>query len=180
PTTHVLVSAAATASDADGDELSYALTWRVNGVVRKTSSGSNPTDGLDLGLAGNGSRGDAIVVELVVSDGTADSDVARATTTIADSAPTVTVSLNTTTPTTKSRLVATAVGLDPDGDPVTFTYTWQINRKVKQTTTTTATTNAFDLAGRVSNGDVVTVTVTATDGTLTTTSATISTTVRNH
>jgi len=63
---------------------------------------------------------------------------------------------------------------------VTFTYAWQINKKVKQTTTTTATTNAFDLAGRVNDGDVVTVTVTATDGTLTTTSATISTTVRNH
>jgi len=180
PTTNKLLSAAATASDADGDQLRYSFTWRVNGAVRRTSSGSNPMDSLDLGLAGNGSRGDAIVVELVVSDGTADSDVALATTTVADSAPTVTVSLNTTTPTTKSRLVATAVGSDADSDPVTFTYAWQINKKVKQTTTTTATTNAFDLAGRVNDGDVVTVTVTATDGTLTTTSATISTTVRNH
>src|SRR5207249_3760050 len=163
PTTNTVVSAAATASHADGDQLRYSFTWRVNGGVRKTSSGPNSTDSLDLGLAGNGSRGDAIVVELVVSDGTADSDEAVATTTVADSAPTVTVSLNTTTPTTKSRLVATAVGSDADGDPVTFTYAWQINKKVKQTTTTTATTNAFDLAGRVNDGDVVTVTVTATD-----------------
>ena len=180
PTTNTVVSAAATASDADGDQLRYSFTWRVNGAVRKTSSGSNASDSLDLGLVGNGSRGDAIVVELVVSDGTSDSDVALATTTIADSAPTVTVSLNTITPNTKSRLVATAVGSDADGDRVTFTYAWQINKKVKQTTTTTATTNAFDLAGRVNDGDVVTVTVTATDGTLTTTSVTISATVRNH
>jgi len=180
PTTNTVVSAIATASDADGDQLRYSFTWRVNDAVRRTSAGSNPTDSLDLGLAGNGSRGDVIVVELVVSDGTADSNVAIATTTVADSAPTVTVLLNTTTPTTKSRLVATAVGSDADGDPVTFTYVWQINKKVKQTTTTTATTNAFDLAGRVNNGDVVTVTVTATDGMLTSPSVTISATVRNH
>src|SRR5205807_180562 len=81
PTTNTVVSATATASDADGDQLRYSFTWRVNGAVRRTSSGSNPMDSLDLGLAGNGSRGDAIVVELVVSDGTADSDVALATTT---------------------------------------------------------------------------------------------------
>ncbi|TMC77361.1 MAG: hypothetical protein E6J15_03970 [Chloroflexi bacterium] len=180
PTTNAVVSAAATASDADGDQLRYSFTWRVNGAVRKTWSGSNPTDSLDLGLAGNGSRGDAIVVELVVSDGTADSDLALATTSVADSAPTVTVSLNTTTPTAKSLLVATAVSSDADGDPVTFTYAWQINKKVKQTTTTTATTSVFDLAGRVNNGDVVTVTVTATDGTLSSPSATMSATVRNH
>jgi len=179
PTTNALVSAAANASDADGDQLRYSFTWRVNGLVRKTSSGLNASDSLDLSLAGNGSRGDVIVVELVVSDGTAESDVVLATT-VADSAPTVTVSLNTTTPTTKSLLVATAVGSDADGDPVTFTYAWQINKKVKQTTTTTATTSAFDLAGRVNNGDVVTVTVTATDGTLTSPSATMSATVRNH
>ena len=180
PTTNTVVSAAATASDADGDQLRYSFTWRVNGGVRKTSSGPNSTDSLDLGLAGNGSRGDAIVVELVVSDGTADSDEAVATTTVADSAPTVTVSLNTTTPTTKSRLVATAVSSDADGDPVTFTYAWQINKKVKETTTTTATTSVFDLAGRVNNGDLVTVTVTATDSTLSSPSATMSATVRNH
>src|SRR2546428_149337 len=97
PTTNTVVSAAATASDADGDQLRYSFTWRVNGGVRKTSSGPNSTDSLDLGLAGNGSRGDAIVVELVVSDGTADSDEAVATTTVADSAPPVPVSLDTTT-----------------------------------------------------------------------------------
>jgi len=179
PTTNALVSAAANASDADGDQLRYSFTWRVNGLVRKTSSGLNASDSLDLSLAGNGSRGDVIVVELVVSDGTAESDVVLATT-VADSAPTVTVSLNTTTPTTKSRLVATAVSSDADGDPVTFTYAWQINKKVKQTTTTTATTSAFDLAGRVNNGDLVTVTVTATDSTLSSPSATMSATVRNH
>ena len=92
----------------------------------------------------------------------------------------MTVSLNTTTPTAKSRLVVTAVSSDADGDPVTFTYAWLINKKVRQTTTTTATTNVFDLAGRVNNGDVVTVTVTATDGTLSSPSATMSVTVRNH
>ena len=64
--------------------------------------------------------------------------------------------------------------------PVTFTYAWQINKKVKETTTTTATTSVFDLAGRVNNGDLVTVTVTATDSTLSSPSATMSATVRNH
>src|SRR5207247_3517621 len=93
PTTNKLLSAAATASDADGDQLRYSFTWRVNGAVRRTSSGSNPVDSLDLGLAGKAGRADATVVDLWVSVGTAVADVAFARPTAAVPPPPVRFSL---------------------------------------------------------------------------------------
>ena len=97
-------------------------------------------------------------------DGAMWSQRTSVTAVIVNSPPDVSISLDNKTPNTKAVLTATAAGSDADGDPVTFTYTWQVNKKIKQTTTTTATTSAFDLAGKVNNGDVVTVAVTANDG----------------
>ena len=182
PATNAVLSARATASDADNDPLSYRFTWRVNGVVRQTTPGPNASDSFDLGIAGNGDHGDGVVVDLVASDGTLDSAVASAGATVVNSAPTVAVSLNTTTPTTKSVLTATVLGQDIDSDGLTYVYSWQLNGVVKRTVTTTSTTDRYDLSvkGNGDKGDVVTVTVTATDGSLTSPSASVSATIRNH
>jgi len=183
PTTNEILTAFASAPDADRDVVSMTLTWKVKGVVRKTSTfpGWPISDSLDLGLAGNGDRGDDVVVELVASDGTLQS-VASVTVIVADSAPTATVSLNTAAPLNKSVLVATAVGADADGDGLTFAYTWRLNGTVKRTVTTLSTTDRYDLSvrGNGAKGDVVTVSVVATDASLASPSASATATVRNH
>ena len=180
PATNAVLSARGSATDADNDPISYRFVWKVNGVVRRTTPGLNASDSFDLGLPGNGDHGDAVVVELVVSDGTLDSAVASAGATVVNSAPTVAVSLNTTTPTPKTVLIATVVGQDPDRDGLTYLYTWKLNGVVKRQVTMTATTDGFYISvkGNGKTGDVVTVTVTASDGALTSPAASLSATIR--
>ena len=180
PATNAVLSATAVASDPDNDPLSYRFVWKVNGVVRRTSASVNQSDSFDLGLPGNGDHGDAVAVDLVASDGALESAVATAGATIVNSAPTVAVSLNTTTPSTKMVLVATVVGTDPDLDGLTYVYTWKLNGVVKRTVTTTSTTDRYDitLKGNGKKGDMVTVTITASDGTLTSPAASLSATIR--
>jgi hypothetical protein len=180
PATNAVLSATAIGTDPDNDALSYRFVWKVNGVVRRTTSGSPSSDTFDLGVAGNGDRGDTVVVELVTSDGTLESGVATAGATVVNSPPTVAVSLNTMTPSMKTVLVATVVGQDPDRDGLTYVYTWKLNGVVRRTVTTTATTDRYDvsLKGNGKKGDVVTVTVTATDGTMTSPAASLSATIR--
>jgi hypothetical protein len=83
---------------------------------------------------------------------------------------------------TKSVITATVFGRDVDSDGLTYVYSWQLNGVVKRTVTTTATTDRYDLSvkGNGDKGDVVTVTVTATDGSLTSPPARVSATVRNR
>jgi len=177
PGTADVVTATAAASDADGDQLSYTFTWKVNGLVRKTTSGPNASDTFDLGVAGNGDRGDTLAVELVVSDGTLSSTTSSATAMVVGSAPTVTVSLNDATPRKKDTVVATAVGHDADLATLTFTWTWRVNGDTKRTSTGTDPSDSFDLRGNATNGDTVTVTVTANDGFATSAPATATATV---
>ena len=179
PATNAVATARAVGADADGDVLTYSFAWKVNGLVRRTTSGPNTSDTFDLGVAGNGDHGDTLVVEVTASDGTLVSGAASASATIVNSAPTVGVSLNTTKPTTRTVLVATAAGQDLDRDPLTFTYTWRLNGVVRRTTTTSATTDSYDLSvkGNGSNEDVITVSVIASDGTLASGPASASATV---
>ena len=178
PRTTDVLTATATGTDPDGDALTFTYTWTVNGVVRRTTTTASNTDSLDLSVAGNGDKGDVIGVSVTAFDGTLSSPAASATATVGNSAPTVTVTLNTTAPRSKDTLVATATGIDPDGDALTYTYTWSVSRKVKLVVTTTSPTSSFDLhTNDVGNGDNVTVTVTASDGALSSTPSTASATV---
>ena len=94
-------------------------------------------------------------------------------------APSVTASLSSSSPKKHDTLVATAVGTDEDGDALTYTYTWYLNGVLTQTTTTDAMTDGFDLrANGADKGDLVTLTVTASDATLTSPAASLSATVR--
>ena len=182
PATKAVLSARAVASDADNDPVTYRFVWKVNGVVRQTTPGPNDSDSFDLAVVGNGDHGDRVVVELVASDGTLQSGVASDAATVVNTAPTVAVSLSTTTPTSKSVLIATVVGQDLDSDGLTYVYTWWLNGVVMRTVTTTSTTDRYDLSvrGNGDKGDIVSVMVTATDGSLTSPSASISAMVRSH
>src|SRR6266508_532765 len=164
PVTNDVLRAVVSAHDPDGDALTYAFTWKVNGTVRRTASGASAADSFDLSIAGNGDRGDTITVEVTVSDGRLQT-AAGATALVANSTPQVSVSLNTTTPTIRDVLVATSIGTDADGDGLTYTYTWSVNANVKRTVTTTATSDSFDIhTYEIEQGDVVVVRVVASDG----------------
>ncbi len=100
---------------------------------------------------------------------------------VSDRTPSVSVSLDATAPKTNDVLTATAVGSDPDNDALTFTYTWAVNGAIRRTSTTAATSDSLDLslAGSGDKGDVVAVSVVASDGTLSSTAASASATVAN-
>ena len=176
PRTDQTLTATATASDIDGDNLTYTFTWKVNGTTRSVVSGPDSSSSFDLAVAGSGDRGQAVLVEVVASDGALQSIVASASAVVANSAPTVSVSLSDSSPRSNDVLVATANAQDADVDPLTLSYAWSVNGVVKQTGASTS----FNLAvkGQGDKGDVVSVTVTASDGTASG-SATATATVTN-
>jgi hypothetical protein len=174
PRTDQTLTATAIASDVDGDSLTYTFTWKVDGAVRSVVSGPNASSSFDLTVAGNGDRGQTVLVEVVASDGTLQSPTAAASAVVVNSSPTVTLSLSDTSPQSRDVLIAAASAQDADADPLTLNYTWIVNGVVMQT----GANNRFDLAvkGNGDNGDVVSVTATASDGTASAT-ATASATV---
>ena len=180
PRTNDVLTATATGFDLDGDVLAYDFEFWLNGTYVSSGLFASNVSSWNLANPPFGNRGDTITMYVSAWDRAMWSQRTSVTAVIVNSPPDVTVSLDDKAPNSKAVLTATAAGSDADGDPVTFTYSWQINKKIKQTTTTTATTNAFDLAGRVSNGDVVTVAVTANDGYASSAGATDTATVTNN
>jgi hypothetical protein len=147
-------------------------------TVRITSSepASVPVD------QGNGSEGESAATDGMASDATAESAVATAEAPVITSAPSVAVSLDTTTPTIKTVVVASVLSQDIDNDGLTYVYIWRLNGVVKRTITTGATTDRYDLSvrGDGDEGGLVTLTVTASDGSLTSPSASVSATIRSR
>src|SRR5206468_3335164 len=79
PKTNDTLTATATKADADGDTVTLTYVWKVNGLVKKTTSGSSSlTDTFDLSQPGNGDLGDTITVEVTPNDGTANGAAASA------------------------------------------------------------------------------------------------------
>jgi hypothetical protein len=82
PKTNDALVATTSASDADGDALSYTYTWSVNGAVKRTATTSSSTDRFDLRMKGNGDKGDVVTVSVTVSDAGASSTPATASATV--------------------------------------------------------------------------------------------------
>jgi hypothetical protein len=89
PRTNDVLQSSVAAHDADGDPLTYTFTWKVNGVIRAVKSGPNASSSFDLALAGDGDRGDTVLVEVVASDGSLQSTTASASAVVVNSAPIV-------------------------------------------------------------------------------------------
>ena len=144
--------------------VTLTYVWTINGtVVRTTSNTTVLSDTLPSSF--NTQHGDVIAVSVTPFDGVQNGATATATTTVADSPPTVRVSLSPNNPTIVSNLTATATTADSDGDPVTLTYVWSKNGHVIQTTAdTTSLTDTLPILGNAARGDVVTLTVTPNDG----------------
>lgn len=70
PKTNAILTATATASDVEGDPITLTYTWRVNGIAKQTHITTSLSDSFDMGVAGQGDRGDSITVEMTPYDGT--------------------------------------------------------------------------------------------------------------
>lgn len=164
PKTNGVLHATATASDVDGDTLTYVFTWRVNGVLVRSAFSATPSDQLDLSGPNNGSVGDTITVTVVASDDLLESAPASASARVANSLPSVSVTLRED-PWKHDKIQATAIVFDLDAQDFTYAFTWWLNGVAKGSGTVFANTTTLDLrAVRANNGDVITIDVTASDG----------------
>src|SRR5207249_2171522 len=102
-------------SDADGDTLTYHYQWSKNGAAITGATGST----LDLSVAGNGDRGDAIKVDVYATDGFGGmSGTINNTVTVVNSLPSITggsASRQYSDP-----LSFTPTASDADGDILSF------------------------------------------------------------
>lgn len=119
----VISATIAGTTDDDGDEVSFAYAWSVNGTVVSTSD----TLGSELF-----NKGDTIVLSVTPNDGLEDGlAVASAAATAINTLPVVdSVSLSPTSPDTDDLLTAAVTASDIDGDELTFTYTWTVSGSV--------------------------------------------------
>ena len=141
-----------TAADDDGDSISFAYKWYVNGSLKATSS---TLSGAQF------KKGDTLQVEVLPWDGSDyGAPVWSDTGIVANSTPSTTaVSLSPTTAYTNDVLTASAATSDADGDTISVTYTWYVNGSA-----ITATGSTLDGAVHFSKADRVYVVATASDG----------------
>ncbi len=141
-----------TATDADSDSVSVALAWTVNG-----SSLSHSEDTLD---DSNWGRDDEVVCTATPDDGTdSGTAVSSNAVVIANAAPSIaSVTISPSAPEVSDTLSCTYSGFsDADGDSDASTFEWTISGVTVGTSST--------LSSGFASGDLVTCTVTPSDGT---------------
>ena len=179
PRTTDVVHALVAAHDPEGQTVTLSYQWLRNGMYLAGENGPS----LDLGVQGNGDRGDTITVRVTASDGVNVTGPVTASVVVADSAPvTESLTLLPTAPGTNDVLTAVAVTSDPDRDMfITWTFRWKVNGAVRAETSGTNSASTFDLStpGDGDRGDVVTVDVIASDGLLSSSVVSASATVVN-
>ena len=164
PTTNQVLTATATKDDADGNPVTLTYVWKVDGVTRKTTSGSaSLTDTFDLAGASDGDKGQTVSVEVTPNDGSQDGSTVSDAEVVANSAPTISsVSIDQGSPRTNDTLTVSVTSADADGDARTYAYQWRKNGV--DIAGATAATLDLSAAGHGSKGDAISVEVTASDG----------------
>ncbi len=105
--------------DPDDDTITYNYVWTVNGQTVKTTTTSATTDTLDLSQAGNGNKGDSILVSVTPSDGIEAGSSKSASTVVVNSAPTAASQSFSTSHNQVIYDIDLVFGaFDADGDPV--------------------------------------------------------------
>lgn len=155
PRTDDTLTAAATASDPDGDAPTLTWVWTVAGVEVQR--------GPDATLDGSVSfdAGQAVVVEAIADDGFGGTASAVSAPVIVANTPPVVadVALTPADPTVEDALTCSATASDADGDAVSLTYAFDVGGVVVQSGVDDT------LGGGFARGDMVTCTVTPSDGT---------------
>jgi len=133
-----------TASDLDGDTVSFSYAWYVNAIL--ISPTSSTLTGTDF------AKSDDVYCLVTPNDGTADGASVRSSTiVIENSVPGVaSASLTPTTADESSTLSCTGGATsDADGDTVTLGYSWTVNGATIAATSSTLTGTYFDKADEV-------------------------------
>jgi photosystem II stability/assembly factor-like uncharacterized protein len=158
-----VLSATLRASDADGDRLTEQRTW--SWTCPGSASGTVVASTIALTDLGVG-RGCRVSLSDRVSDGERSVSAKAPAVVVGDRAPVVgSVSLLPSSPTAAEVVTASAPASDPDGDPVTTTCAWTLGSAPVGTGACTLDLGAIGAR----KGDSVGVTVTAGDGTLSST-----------
>ncbi len=141
------------ATDADGDAISWTYTWYVDGAA--IAATTSTLTGTSFG------SGDAVYCRATPTDGTtAGTAMSSNTVTISNTAPVLSaVTLTPTSATEASTLTCTPTSSDADGDTVSYTYTWYVGGSAVAATGATLTGTYFEA------GDAVYCRVTPNDGT---------------
>jgi len=154
-TTSTLTCSPSTVSDPDGDAVTLSYVWEKNGsVITATASTLS---------ASFTTRGDSIRCRITPNDGSVSGTaVWSSSVVIGNAVPVVSsVSIVPASPKTDTVLTASVLAMDADpGDTLTLSYVWRVNG-----TATTATGASLSGVTWFDKGDVVQVTVIATDGT---------------
>ena len=166
PVTDDVLAASASATDADGDAVTFSYDWYVDGGY--AASGSTLDGALHF------DRGQAITLEATPNDGSEDgATLASSSVTVANSAPSIaSVSLSPTAPQAGDTLTCSYGGFaDADGDADASTFAWALGG--------TSVGSGAVYPGTPANGDAITCTVTPDDGTDTGTALSVTATVGN-
>jgi serine protease AprX len=164
-------------TDPEGDPVTVTYVWTVDGTVKRTVTHTNAmTDTFSWsGL----SAGQVVSVSVTPNDGTMNGAAVTGSGTVAESAPSTAVTVEGQL-NPQGTITAHANSTDRDGDVVSMTYVWTVNGTTVRTLKATSNnTDTLSLAP-YHYGDVVMVSVTATDGWLTGTAATASATLVDH
>ncbi len=117
----LIVSIDTSSTDPDGDPISYAYAWTVDGAASTASTSGT------LGSSAT-SKGELWEVTVTPSDSHSTGASASASATIGNSAPVMSsVAIAPTTAYTDSTLAASVSATDLDGDTVSFDYSWTVD-----------------------------------------------------
>jgi len=121
PAHGAVLHAVVTARDPEGQPVTLAHRWFVDGAEQRTTDAAFPLEAV--------AKGSKVRVSVTASDGALVSDVVEASTRVIDRPPEITATWlapeKSVTP--GQPVTASAGGADPDGDALEFEYTWYVN-----------------------------------------------------
>jgi hypothetical protein len=152
-TSDALLCTPSGASDIDGDGVTVAYAWTINGISHSTITDTLPSSAIQ--------KNDVVVCQATPFDGTDSGLPMSDTLTIGNTAPSVTApSITPTNPIFSDTLTCNpGTTSDPDADSVSLSYAWNVEGTTVTPTTTTLDPSWFGA------GDLVFCTVTPFDGT---------------
>ena len=163
--TNDTLTAAVSATDLDGDSLSYSYDWYVDGVPRGSATSAT------LSGATYFDKGQSIYVVVTPNDGSADGTTGTSSTvTVSNAAPTAPVVEVTPADAVEGddlTCAVTTASTDADGDALTYAFAWDVDGVAYTSATDAATSSVVDGAD-VGDDEEWTCEVTASDGTVST------------